>query len=79
MELTELKTLITEAVTAGQTKRWLTREEVMEEFGIAKACLNKQLNDRQNPLPYSSFGDKKKLIDRQDIDRMLERKKRNAE
>lgn len=81
MEITQetIRNIVREEVNNIQVKKdWLTKKEVMEEFGISTTVLWRLCNDPENPLPYSSMGSKKHLYNRADINAHLERNKRNA-
>ena len=78
MSSDELKVFIKEAIREAYPKEWLSREEVMSEFGIESTTLWKAMNEPIDPLAFSSVGSKKKLFHRNDINTFLQKRKRNG-
>jgi predicted DNA-binding transcriptional regulator AlpA len=68
---------VRESIKQALPKEWLTKAEVIAEFGISETTLWRLINEKRNPLPYTTFGDKKQLFNRKDINAYLERNKRN--
>lgn len=57
---------------------WLSKQDLMKEFGIKETLLTSLINDKTNPLPYTTFGDKKQFFHRDDINQWLNNRKRNV-
>lgn len=66
------------SIKVNQQKEWLTKKELMAEFGLKESLLYSLINDKDHPLPYSTFGDRKQLFNRNDINTWLRERMRNA-
>ena len=69
---------IREAIEKAFPKEWLTKAEVMKEFGISGVTIYRATIAQRNPLPFSTFGDRRQLFSREDIKKYLNANKRNV-
>jgi hypothetical protein len=59
-------------------KEWLTPQEVMKEFNIKTTLFYEVIKETyKDPLPYATFGDNKKLVNRDELNKWLRRRMRN--
>jgi hypothetical protein len=77
-EAKEIANLIAPLLNINQ-KEWLTPQEVMKEFNIKTTLFYEVIKEtNQDPLPWSTFGDTKKLINRDELNKWLRRRMRNV-
>jgi hypothetical protein len=77
-EVQEIAKVLAPLININQ-KEWLTPQEVMKEFNIKTTLFYDVIKEtNQDPLPYSTFGDTKKLVNRDELNKWLRRRMRNA-